>query len=199
MNLTELCNGVLSSLEIFDEATAPLGLYASDELVASAKPKARYLEWSSAIQAYLRGIGAACPHNSSLSRNCLQSYATVPELGKVGFTLVKFSKIKVRKYGSAYHVDKHEDREGRWNETDLSGIVSSLWKHNTDWSNYNEHAHIVVFIGFDKAQRPLERELTELQATLRWHEKNVEYTTRAFEDKAGRGFGIRLAAWARTR
>ncbi|HEX8552023.1 MAG TPA: hypothetical protein VF681_10775 [Abditibacteriaceae bacterium] len=199
MTLSELCEGALSSLEAFDEATAPLGLYASDELIASAQPKARYLEWSRAIQPYLRALGAACPNNSSLSRNRLSAHADVPIMGTVGFSLVKFSQIKVRKYGSAYHVDKHEDRKERWKETDLSGTISSLWKDPTHWSNFQEHAHVVVFIGFDKATRPLERELSELQATLRWQEKNVDYATRTFEDKVGRGFGIRLATWARVR
>jgi hypothetical protein len=57
MNLTALSTGLLDSLEQFDARILPLGLYASDELVASKNIKPRYQEWQGALTPCLTAQG----------------------------------------------------------------------------------------------------------------------------------------------
>jgi hypothetical protein len=80
----------------------------------------------------------------------------------------------------------------------LRSHISNLWRPNDALANeMNIQARLLVFIGFDKSQRPLERQLSQLQQQLKWDEKAVSYRTRSWPDKAGRGFGVRLSVWAR--
>ncbi|BAU14581.1 hypothetical protein LEP3755_51300 [Leptolyngbya sp. NIES-3755] len=209
MELATLCNTLLAILEQFDETVLPLGLYACDDLVEAepqSKPS-RYQEWHKAIAPYLKmqGYSVGNPrvqmesNSSGKFRPKHSMYRTrfqTPAFGVVNCTVIRFSKIKVRKYGSAYRVDIHEERAERWKETDVSGHISNLWKQPE--LGKDRYVELVLVIGFDKAQDPLGRELLELQRDLKWEEKKVVYLTRVWQDKADRGFGVRLGAWART-
>ena len=122
----------------------------------------------------------------------------MPRLGKVELALVKISNIKVRKYGSGYQVDKQENRAGRWENADLEGQISKMWTHQQRWSHVPKSgAHIVLFIGYDKTQRPFEHELEQLRESGKWENRAVTFQSQIWEDKAGRNFNIRLCAWSR--
>lgn len=197
MELTTLCDGIMDALQAWDEATLPLGLYsASEEWVAGEKLRPRYNEWEGAIVPYLTQQNCAAIYYRQGNRLGYRAAFDAPEIGKTNLVVARFSNIKVRKYGSSYRVDKHEKRTERWEELDLSGQISSLWKQ-PDYSGQPLQAKILLLIGFDKTQRPLEREMTELNDALRWEQKNVVFATRTWPDKANRGFGVRLSVWAR--
>ena len=196
MDLVTLCDGLLEAFERFDEATLPFGLYAINE--AETGKRLRPQEWERIITPFLqvRGcrVSAVDENHYSLTRARFKT----PNGRNVAVSLRRFSNIKVRKYGSRYHVDKHENRSARWQNIDLGSHVSGLWKKRS-WSQerLNIEARILLFIGFDKAQRPFESEMTQLQQQENWEEKSVVYRTRNWNDKAERGFKVRLSLWAR--
>ena len=188
----------MDCLEQFDAAILPLGLYASDELAGTNPVRSTYQEWKGAIFPFLESKGgsprAIVPFNNSLSR----ASCNFAELGKLEIALVKISNIKVRKYGSGYQVDKQEDRSGRWKHADLEGQISRMWTANSQGRGIPKTvSHIVLFIGYDKTQRPFERELEQLRESGKWENRNVTYQSQIWEDKAGRGFNIRVCAWSR--
>jgi hypothetical protein len=201
MELALFCDNLLSVLEEFDEAVLPFGLYASDDLAgtdatkANTKSKPSRQEWHKALAPYLQTEGYRAGRLMSINPYTYRIWFHLPELGSVHLTVVRFSKIKVRKYGSSYRVDIHEARAERWKEVDVSRRISRLWKLPDDEAS--QDIEVVLLIGFDKAKEPLSRELLELQRSLKWETKDVVYLTRAWEDKAKRGFAVRLAAWAR--
>lgn len=197
MNLNDVCAGLFAALEKFDEDTLPLGLYASDELVEAPAKCPHFHEWQGAIKPFLQ-TQKCNPTRLQWPREKYGYYVTYrqPEMGNVALYVLKFSNIKVRKYGSAYHVDKHENRTERWREVDLPGHIGNLWKQ-PDWFTIRAQAQVLLFIGFDKAQRPLEAELKALHSSLRWENKGVDYQTVTWPDKAARGFGVRLACWSK--
>ncbi|MBE9011822.1 hypothetical protein IQ250_16585 [Pseudanabaenaceae cyanobacterium LEGE 13415] len=208
MELAALCNTLLTVLEQFDETVLPLGLYACDDRVdATSRSKLqRQQEWRRGLAPYLemQGYSVSKPRIEMKSdalgklRGKHSTYRTefhIPDFGLVNCTLIRFSKIKVRKYGSAYRVDIYEERAERWKEVDVSGHISELWKQpSLRTSHYIE---LVLLIGFDKAKNPLGQELLELQRDLKWEAKGVVYLTRIWQDKAERGFWVRLGVWAR--
>ncbi|MBW4464097.1 MAG: hypothetical protein KME07_01485 [Pegethrix bostrychoides GSE-TBD4-15B] len=219
MELAALCNDLLTVLEQFDEAILPFGLYASDDLAAENKPlrqkplrqKPPRQEWYTksrrrepsrqelhkALVPYLemQGCSIGASYHNPKSHSAYSIRFDVPKLGSVNCTVVRLSKIKVRKYGSAYKVDIHEKRAERWNDADIKQYINRLWKPSE--LETNQYIELLLLIGFDKAEVPLQQELLELQQSLKWEVKDVVYLTRAWNDKAERGFGIRLAAWAR--
>ena len=193
--VAELCDGLLAALEEFDRAHPPYGLYASDELVTANPRKHYFQEWHRGLAPYLESLGAQIsfvrPHLHQQTANL-----DLPGLGSARLRLLTLSKIKVRKYGSRYRVDKHESFAERWRESDIGKSISVFWKQPAP---YDGHAvlGIVLFLGYDKTQRPFETELSHLEESLKWAQRGVFYRTRTWEDLHGRGFGIRTAAWAR--
>ncbi len=198
MEIDVLRSGLVNCLEQFDTAILPLGLYASDELSKARPIKASYQEWDGAILPFLANHNCISWGFSPLDNFLSQTTCFVPDIGKVGIALVKISNIKVRKYGSGYQVDKQEDRLGRWEKAGLSGQLSQMWNQSDRWAgNPPDKARIVLFIGFDKTPRPFERELEQLRESNKWENHAVSYQTQIWEDKAERGFNIRLCAWSR--
>jgi hypothetical protein len=196
MELTLFGESLFDALERFDESLLPLGLYSSEEQQHGPKKLWRYQEWEGALVPHFKAHGCRIGKMHGRDAHSYRAQVQLPGGDKVALDVVKHSGIKVRHYGSAYHVDKHESRAARWGQTDLSGHISALWKHMS-LETWNCRARVLLFIGFDKAARPLERELELLQHDLRWSEKNVHFLTRTWPDKAARGFGVRLAAWVR--
>jgi len=195
MQLPEICEVLLDALEKYDTAILPLGLYASDELIAGKTIKPRQMEWQEALIPAIRSFDGRILSSRLQDTYCYEAAVNIPELGRISLEILRYSKIKVRKYGSGYHVDKHEDRSERKNRVDLSGHISNLWKRkNAQLGNIS----LLLLIAFDKDADPLRRELNELEKELNWAAKNVIYQTRSWSDKAERGFGVRLSAWARS-
>ncbi len=194
MQLSDISQTLLSALKEYDAAILPLGLYASDELVAGRNVKSRQMEWKGALIPAIRSFDGRILTSRLQNIYCYEAAVNIPELGRISLEILRYSKIKVRKFGSSYHVDKHEDRSERKNRVDLSGHISNLWKQKDAQSG---NASILLLIAFDKDADPLQRELHELENELNWKAKNVMYQTRFWLDKAERGFSVRLSAWAR--
>ncbi len=187
---------VLDALEKFDQEILPLGLYGSDDLASGKKSGPRFMEWQRALQPFFRAHGGSLSTGHrlyNLQRGSIQGSARWPESDDLQVELVKISLIKVRQYGSRHHVDRQENRADRWKDADLSGAISGLWKDPNPWETSAKR--ILIFIGFDKTQRPFERELEDLRAQLHWDAKDVVFETRFWDDRAGRGFGVHLAIW----
>ena len=201
MKIDEMCAGLLDALERWDASILPLGLYASDELPGGAS--AEYPEWPRAIEPFLSEHLFVVDEEvwwnrrrCNYHRYFLQDPTSSGGLAEVRVEIVRCSTVKVRRYGSAYQVDIHADREHHWQRADLSGHISSLWKQ-PDFPRGEARLRTLVFVGFDKSPDPFGRELRALEQKLKWGDKEASFATRAWQDKAGRGFGVRLAAWAR--
>src|SRR6266542_3098612 len=121
-----LCQELMDALEAFDQTTAPLGLYACEEYRAKDKAFSRlHQEWRLCLKPRLKKLG------------CRPGWADLQD-GEFGFALpdktslqmgmTQISKIKVRKFGSAYRVDPHHDYRERWNQLRLDRTLSKLWK-----------------------------------------------------------------------
>jgi hypothetical protein len=194
MESIELCENLLTVLEQFDESILPLGLYSCDDLVTTKKKgfKQAYQEWYRGIAPYLQDRGYVADYVRSINDYAYSSKLRLSNLGSVDFTVVKISKIKVRKYGSDYKVDIHEDRAQRWKDTNMRGHLRQLWKPAVD----NPAIRIVILIGFDKSPHPFRRELLELEDSLQLANRGVTHLSREWADKADRQFHICLAAWA---
>jgi hypothetical protein len=196
MELIELCENLLTVLEQFDESILPLGLYSCDDLVNTKRKgfKQAYQEWYRAIAPYLQERGYVADYVRSINDYAYSSKLRLSNLGSVDFTVIKISKIKVRKYGSDYKVDIHEDRAQRWKDTNMRGHLRQLWKPSIAVDN--PAIRIVVLIGFDKSPNPFRRELMELEDSLQLANRGITHLSQEWADKADRHFHIRLAAWA---
>jgi hypothetical protein len=208
MTVNELCEDLMNVLERFDENILPLGLYSCDDLAEKQVVNHRnhrsypwknyvrqgYQEWVRAIEPHLSGEGYTAIQPHRLKDYVYVSHFDIPEIGRVNLTIARLAKIKVRKYGSSYRVDIHEQRAQRWAELELGSYISKVW-HRAKQSNI-PGMEILLLIGFDKAKNPLGQELLELQDSLHWEEKGVTYFSRTWDDKANRGFRVRLATWA---
>src|SRR5688572_20041448 len=106
MDLKTLTDELLDALQNFDTEVLPLGLYASDDLVADRPPGPKFQEWHRALYPLLRSYGVRGPKFDEADANVSMCRCSVPEVGLVEIVLVKFSNIKVRKHGSGYHVDQ---------------------------------------------------------------------------------------------
>lgn len=191
--------GLFNELERFDEEIAPLGLYGSDDLVEAKSSQPHYQEWPRAILPWLQKNGGSGDVKPFLKRrHVYRAKIDTLETGESLLTVVKISAIKVRQFGSGYQTDKNLDFRERWDDLDLAGEVSALWKQQTPLER-RMGSQLVLLIGFDKAQRPFERETQALHASLKWENKGVFYAERIWRDKVGRGFGVKLALWARPR
>lgn len=188
--LTAFAESLLDVLELFDTSIPPLGLYASDDLAPVIKNGTHYFEWSRALAPYLKEKGYAyTTFQSFLSSQT--AWIEVPEIGRVHLQLAKTSKIKVRKYGSRYYIDKHVDFTERWQRLRVSKMIGALQHLSVD-------VGIALFIGFDSTVDPFGKEISQLQEELHWEKHEVTFLTRKWADRYERGFNVRLALWARS-
>jgi hypothetical protein len=115
----------------------------------------------------------------------------------VELVMVRISKIKVRRYGSAYRVDPHNDYLERWDKLRLNKRLSDLWKPSAleqGWVGMR----LFIFIGFAQEAEPFHKELWQLDEQLHWEEHGALYQTHCWEDRYERHFNIRLSAWSRS-
>ena len=122
--------------------------------------------------------------------------SSVPDIGYTTLKLVRISKIKVRKYGSHYRVDRLENYGERWESLKLGKELSNLWKPSS-LADRSVKMRVVLFLGFDKVEDPFARELSELGQSVPWGDRDVTYETRILRDRYDRNFSIRMSAWAR--
>ena len=97
MEIKNLANGLLDSLETFDNEILPLGLYASDDLIKGKRLKPRYQEWHGTIFPYLKSQGFITGGFYPVKTCISKGYSHLLEGGFVEVILVKFSNVKVLK------------------------------------------------------------------------------------------------------
>jgi hypothetical protein len=194
-----LCQELLDALDSFDRQTLPLGLYASEEYGAAEKPFPRlYQEWVRCLAPCLKQLGY---------KTSLPSKPTAPHVldGEFDFDLpdrrqgridiARVSKVKVRRFGSAYRIDAHEKFGERWDDLRLDRRIPDLWKPSSVAQGDHIGLRMFLFIGFAREADPFGKELDTLESQLEWHELGVEYHTRTWADREGRAFNIRLSLW----
>src|SRR4051794_33019637 len=115
MEAHAFCRSLFDFLVDFDGSIPPLGLYACDDLPAQDRRKARHQEWHLGLRPRLAQIG--CSVGDYFYDQ--EAVLAVPGIGSTRLKLVKISKIKVRKYGSHYRIDKMENYGERWDRLKL--------------------------------------------------------------------------------
>jgi len=189
-----LGDALLDALDAFDVTTLPLGLYACEEFQVKDRPFLRlHQEWHLSIKPCLESLGC-----TSLWGNVRDGHFsfTLPEGTSVDLRAVRTSKIKVRKFGSAYRIEPHQKFEERWHELRLDRELSNLWKP-TALAERHIGLRLFLFIGFAKEADPFGKELGQLEAMLHSHQKGAEYQTRSWADRENRHFFIRTSVWSR--
>lgn len=196
MNLETLSAHVLDVIEAFDAATAPFGLYAARDILLEPRPKEVLVKFLTLTQRRpeLLDLKPFINKVSNIThwtkQNETEFRFAVPNLGFVDLTLVRTSKIKVRKFGSAYRLDKHEKFEERWAALRMDKRISTVRQEGSGVS-------MLLFLGFDRAARPFERELAELKPHQNRESHGVAFVSREWEDRFERKFFVRAALWAR--
>lgn len=190
-----LCEALLDALEAFDRTTAPLGLYACEGYGAGDGPFPRlHQEWHLCLKPRLEELG--CRIDRASIRGGAFHF-TLPEGVRAEMAFARTSKIKVRKFGSAYRIDPHHQYAERWKELRLGRRIGDLWKPSAlaeTWVGLR----LFLFVGFAGEAEPFEKELTLLRDQLRWNEHGVDYRTRSWPDRYARHFTVRLSVWSRS-
>lgn len=73
----------------------------------------------------------------------------------------------------------------------MDKAIAALWDSSDD-----ARLRLLLFIGFDRAQRPFERELSELKPHQTRASHDIEFFERTWDDSMGRGFKVKAALWA---
>ncbi len=110
--------------------------------------------------------------------------------------VVRTSKIKVRKFGSAYRIEPHNKYQERWQELRMDRELSELWKPSA-LAEERIGLRLFLFIGFAKEDTPFGKELGQLEEMLRWNDQGAHYETRVWADRADRNFFVRASVWSR--
>ena len=192
MEADVFCRTLFDFLDDFDASVPPLGLYACDDLPANDRRKSRHQEWHRGLKPRLAQIGCTVGDYFYDQKATIK----VPDIGYTALKLVRISKIKVRKYGSHYRVDRLENYGERWESLRLDKELSSLWKASSI-ADRSVKMRVVLFLGFDKVDDPFAREFSELEQSVPWGNRDVIYETRILRDRYDRNFGTRMSAWAR--
>ena len=205
MSIFNLAEEIFDALQEFDRLSAPFGLYAAGDLAGEEPPKKLrrgkwWEEWGrwKANRDHPEWNGTLRPFFGS-EQEILQTvhvWGVLPfefrDFGRVSLELKRVSKIKVRQYGSKFHVDKHENFDERWDKLAMDKAIGDLW---SSWRP-EVNLRLLLFLGFDKAQRPFERELGELKPHQTRASHDIEFFERTWDDSVGRGFKIKAALWA---
>ncbi len=196
MNTAEdiLGAALLDALDAFDEQTLPLGLYACDEFQMKDKPFHRlHQEWHLCLAPCLKALGC---HIRYINLRDGQVSFTLPDGTRAEMHLVRTSKIKVRKFGSAYRVDSHQKYHERWQALRLDRELSSLWKPSA-LAEERICLRLFLLIGFAAEAEPFGKELGALETQLLWDAHGAGYQTRVWADREERRFCVRLSLWSR--
>ncbi len=121
----KLARELLDALDAFDQQTLPLGLYACEEFQAKDKPFRRlHQEWQLCLKPCLDALGCRSDWSDLLDGRVIFD---LPDGSHAEMWVVRTSKIKVRKFGSAYRIDSHQKYQERWKELRLERELSNLW------------------------------------------------------------------------
>ena len=123
----QLAEELLDALTELDAQTAPLGLYACEEFGMAERPFPRlHPEWNRAIAPRLKALGGE-PGYANLRDG--EFTFTLPTGERAELQIVRLSKIKVRKFGSAYRIDNHTSFRERWQALRLDQTLKAVGNH----------------------------------------------------------------------
>ena len=201
------CRNLIAFLEDFDRSIPPLGLYACDDLPTTDKNLFTNVQEEvassrvAAIKTRHLGLKPRLELAGCRVRTTFLSEGhslDVPDVGETHLKILKISKIKVRKFGSHYRVDRTENyRRAAGTAWDSTRNCSNLVEGVLSLADGRLRMRVLLFIGFDKADDPFSKELSRLKEAVDWDAHDVTYETKVFTDLYERNFHIRLSAWAR--
>lgn len=198
--MLDVTNIILDALEAFDRETAPLGLYACEEFRMKKTPDPRLRqEWeriSTSLSAHGCGVASGQIRNGRRSPFLASAivHFTLPDGQVATMRMLRTSKIKVRKFGSAYRADAHVKYAERWDELQMDRMLSDLWKPSAV-ALRRVNMRLLLFIGFASDARPFHQELSQLKEEVDWEQHGARYETRGWTDRYNRGFGVRVSCW----
>jgi hypothetical protein len=198
MNIEFLSEALLDIVQDWDASTPPYGLYAAQDL--SLAPELN--EFKKQFFARIRdrpnrpdtnpfAMGISQVTRWSKPDGYTWSW-TLGDGREVTLQFLTVSKIKVRKFGSSYHVDKHEHFLERWKKARLDHAISQLWASTAATAPLR----MLLFVGYDTAVRPFEREIEALKPHLKRAAHDVNFASREWNDIYGRGFRVRASLWS---
>ena len=205
--MKSLSNHLIDSLAEFDDRLPELGLYSSYEYKTPAGKTHPYwkIEWEMALWPRLKELGCSLQQQPIFGKTKYRIFQplytslrfTTVERKVCDLRMIRTSTIKVRKYGSGYHVDRTVDFKERWAQLKMEKHIRELWW--PDRYQMSADIRLVLFLGFDKANRPFHKEMTALEKTSRWPERNIIYKSKSWPDAYDRDFNILAACWASTK
>ena len=196
--MKNLAHELISALAELDSRLPQLGLYSCFEYQTPAGKTHPFwkIEWELALRPRLAALGCTLIEQpffgkpkyctalpSSTPIRFLSSTAKVCEL-----RLVRTSTVKVRRYGSGYHVDRTVDFAGRWAQLKMEKHIRGLWW--PDRHQMSADIRMILFLGFDKANRPFHTEMTKLEKASHWAERGVTFKSKSWPDAYGRDFNV---------
>jgi hypothetical protein len=172
-----LAHELINALAELDAKIPGLGLYSCFEYQTPAGKTHPYwkIEWEMALRPRLEALGCKLIEHPVFGKPkyCTTSPSFVPvrflnATAKVcELRLVRTSMIKVRRYGSGWP-DRHQ----------MSADI-----------------RIILFLGFDKANRPFHKEMAALEKTSCWTERGISHKSKSWPDAYGREFNVLAACW----
>jgi hypothetical protein len=204
--MKSLAREMISALAELDSHIRDLGLYSCFEYQVPPWKTHPYwkIEWEMALWPRLKTLGCSLQQQPVFGKTKFRTFQplytslrfTTAE-GKVcDMRMVRTSTVKVRRYGSGYHVDRTVDFEGRWAQLKMEKHIRELWW--PDRYQMSADIRMILFLGFDKANRPFRAELTALEKATRWTERNIDFKSKSWPDTYSRDFNILTACWTST-
>jgi hypothetical protein len=206
--MKSLAREMISALAELDSRIPELGLYSSNEFQTPAGKTHPYwkIEWELALRPRLVGLGCILDAKPIFSKTKFRPYNSLytsirfmtPAAQVCDLRLVRVSTVKVRRYGSAYgkgyHVDRTVDFNFRWAQLKMEKQIRELWW--PDRYQMSADIRMILFLGFEKANRPFHTELTALEIASHWTERQITHQSKCWSDTYARDFNILAACWA---
>jgi len=199
-----LAHELINALAELDAKIPGLGLYSSFEYQTPAGKTHPYwkMEWDLALRPRLAALGCTLMEQPVFGKTKYQTVQRpfvplrfmTPTAKLCDLHMIRTSMVKVRRYGSGYHMDRSVNFGERWTLLKMEKHIRQIW-----WPDrYQSSAdiRIVLFLGFDKANRPFHTQMTELERTSRWSEHNVNFKSKGWPDTYGRDFNVLVACWS---
>jgi hypothetical protein len=202
--MKSLAREMISALAELDARIPNLGLYSCFEHQTPAGKTHPFwkIEWEMALRPRLEALGCTLDQKPIFGKTKYRTHGHLPctplrfltPIAQVcDLRLIRMSKVKVRRYGSGYHMDRTVDFDGRWAQLKMDKHIRELWW--PDRYQMSADIRMILFLGFDKANRPFHSELTALEKATRWTESKIEFQSKSWPDTDGRDFNILAACW----
>ena len=203
--MPSLAQELINSLAELDTRLAGLGLYSTIDYQAEPGKTHPYwkTEWDLALLPRLKELDCKIIQPPVFGTRKYRAGIVQPLYNSVRFRaptgpicdlrLIRTSKIKVRRYGSGYQVDRTVDFETRWGQLKMDRQIRQLWWPDHDRADAD--LRMVLFVGFDKALRPFRPEMTALEKTATWNTHHIAHKSKSWPDPYGRDFNVLVACW----